>query len=408
MDWISKVVGWVTRGFRNVATWSLLGWATVGLVAILVATILGDNAKDHDTTVFAATVFDALEHGRRLIQVKEPPWYANLHFWAGALKEAGFAVFIAAFVGLVIEQRSRLRMEQEISTYTQSIAKDVFLSTMRLSASESVWDELQELINKMQVIRENLVATYELVELKNVPELGLDPDLLAELSPDYVALKWNSDFRIINKSELPVDHVLTYTYPVRHELEHARELSVIHRIKAGKEEKSREDIERESSGAEWDEGERLFRWPIQIPPKDHLDVSSTIYLLKGRGDNEVWATMLPTENFHLTFINSLGDHLETGIQSNFSGQMDEEQPSQAGQVRRWRATRPLLPFQSVIVWWRLRDRPSRPPETGDEVTPRKTTRAGKAGAADPGASPDGASPAPGDGPRRRKPGNRAK
>lgn len=405
MTWLMNVVRWIVRGFRSVATWSLLGWATVGLVAILVATIMGDNAKDHEATVFAATVFEAFDHSKKLVEVKEPPWYANLHFWAGAIKEAGFAVFIAAFVGLVIEQRSRLRMEQEISTYTQSIAKDVFLSTMRLSASESVWDELQELINKMQVIRENLVATYELVELKNVPELELDDDLLAELSPDYVALKWNSDFRIINKSELPVDHMLTYTYPVRHELKHASELSVIHRIKAGKEEKSREDIERESNGAEWDEGERLFRWPIQIPPKDHLDVSSTIYLLKGRGDNEVWATMLPTENFHLTFINSLEDHLETGIQSNFSGRMEEEQPSQAGQVRRWRATRPLLPFQSVIVWWRLRDEPQ-PPRKASGNAPSKSA-AGDGETAEIAAVPEAAS-TKGANTARAPSGNRAK
>lgn len=360
-----RLVGLSNRSPEKAKHPSLVFWSAIAIIGILFSTLLADTAAHHERTIFAT---DLLQHGVnpllqnggqnvRHVEVKLPPWYRDQAIYADIIREISFAFLIAALIGLFIERRSRARIEEEISRYSQEIARDVFLSTMRLSASESVWDELNTLISKMNLVRENLNVTYELVDLRKVPELVGEDDLIKNLEKKYIALKWTSDFWISNKSDIQVDHVLKYTYPIRSELDRASDLSTIHSITMGSITKTREEIDKDFPNIEMDEGERLLEWPLPIPPKERVRVTSVIYILKNRGDNEVWATILPTENLHLTLINSLNHPLDTGIQSNFPGQMVEQHPSQSGHVRRWSASRPLLPFQSVVVWWREPDAP---------------------------------------------------
>jgi len=339
---------------------SLIMWALIAMIGVLAATLLSDGATNHDRSAFTAQLIEKTTGRYTIFTLKSPPWYLDPHIYGDVVREICFAFLIAAFVGAVIESRSRRRIEQEIASYSQEIARDVFLSTMRLSASESVWDELSDLISKMKLIRQDLNATYELIELSEVPEFAKSPEIMSRLSDDYVAMKWDSDFFLANKSDVQVDHRLVYTYPIRTELDRASELSFIHKITVNGIEKNWETISKESSEIKMDEGERLFEWPITIPAKARIRITSTVYILKNRGDNEVWATVLPTETFHLTLINSLQNKLDTGIQSNFPGQMQEENPSQTGSVRRWAASRPLLPYQSVVLWWRKPDQPLTP------------------------------------------------
>ncbi len=296
-------------------------------------------------------------------------WMLSLTVWAALLREIGFALTISFVIGWLIEQDSWRRQEAFVEEFSNRVSRDVFASVL----GKFLPVEFQEAflnVGRSHVIRSNMVIRYELSEFDEA-----EARAIPSLREDFIKLHIFTDYTLKNISGSTYTHKIVNAYPVRSESAFHRDCSHMARICIGKQELSREEINALITEADEDRQDySKFEKEYVLQRGEELQITYENVLVKERSDNEVWVSLIPTDRL---WIHCDAGHLETpvtfGVTAHFPSGMDErlKPDGEHGRARDanggvWASRGPVLPYQSVVFWWR-----ERMPETVNAEWKRK-------------------------------------
>ncbi|MEZ5996765.1 MAG: hypothetical protein R3C25_13540 [Hyphomonadaceae bacterium] len=348
----------------------------LALVLLLVATAF--DVVLHAGQGAGACALDCVRHGDPSPRPAHDfqIWMLSPQIFAALLREIGFALIIAFLIGWLIEEDSKRRQEvfvrdfserqsRFVEDFSERVSRDVFASVLGKFLPRKFQDAFLD-VGKSHTVRTNMVIRYELLEFTDAEVRGIK-----ELKDEFIKLHIFTDYTLENISGSSFDHTVVCAYPLRSESDFHKSLSRIVRIKIGRDEMSAQEI---AEGTELADAERRdfakFSKSCHLQAGEQLQVTYEVVLVKERSDNEVWVSLIPTDQ--LWIICDVGRlqssmkfgitaHCPSGMDERLSSENDRGEPSDAnGGV--WASGGPILPYQSVVFWWRTL--------VGDEVNER--------------------------------------
>ena len=112
--------------------------------------------------------------------------------------------------------------------------------------------------------------------------------------------------------------------------------------------------------------EKVYEFDVPTDPGEYTDVALEVHLIKELSDNDAFGFRRPTVGSTIRFINRTEHILDFGVTPRSSAMLRETRP-QSQRSGEWEIIGPILPFDSVILWWRK-------PHPGDAETIPETQR----------------------------------
>lgn len=271
----------------------------------------------------------------------------DVRVWAGLAREVGFALIISFILAVLIEQDSRRRQELEVKRYLARVSRNVFETVLGSFLPDRFREAFKD-IGRTSVVRTDMVIRYEVMEFDPGELRGLADELR-----QFVKLHIFTEYKLKNISASRYTHKIENRYPVRSENQFYVDLSRITRLRIGLEEIDEEEIERLTGAPnEAHPDFRTFSKTFTIEPNEEIVVSYENVLVKERSDNEVWASLIPTDQLRMFCDVRLDGEYEFGVTAHCPSGMDERMCPSAGRGGVWASGGLILPYQSVVFWWR--------------------------------------------------------
>lgn len=262
-------------------------------------------------------------------------WYESAKTYAALLKEAAVATFIAFVVSLAIERSSRRRQEDDFHQFQREIATDVLYGVMKKRFPEPIWKEIEETILSAQFVRGRFHATYEFHELRRGKDI--DRTHIGVTNEIFYTL------RNIDAEPRQADIGLSFRVPDDADI---RALSTLEFLKIGSEEIHPE--------GRMENNYAVFKKPMILQPGQEIGVTIRYRMIKFRSDYEVWTAMHPTGEARFDIISHI-DNLRFSAESLQRYPIKPVREDETGRFQYWEFTRPILPFQGVMIFWRERN-----------------------------------------------------
>lgn len=263
----------------------------------------------------------------------------NAHSIAALAKELAFALLIALVIATGIERQARQSDAALVAQARQRIAEDVFRGVFEAELPREYVDTVVRTMFKQSVVREYQQVTDTLWRFA--------PEELSGISHSVSLRRQHRVFayRLRNVSKYRITHSVRYQMPLRENLEH---LAKVLRLKIG--ERAFEDSELEAL-RRVDGYSARYSYDIELAPDETIIVSGEAVVAKDASDNDVWGSFLPTLEYEYSLI--IEDRPAIfGVRAIAGNELVQLHCDHERGVGRWRMDGPLLPYESVVVWWR--------------------------------------------------------
>lgn len=274
---------------------------------------------------------------------------------ASLSKEVGFALLIAFFISTGIERQARERHEraereareseaEAVSTARAEIARDVFHGVFGLQHDRGYVNTVIENILQRPIVREHYSVEMTVSALS--PE---EVDMLGVGAEQFVKVHSICEYSFLNISTTEADFDIGFILPVRVGPK-LRDFARVNTVALDGVSKTELEI---TSAQQPGEGEptKEYRWPWKLQKDGRVSVLVSSTILKERSDNEVWRNIHPTiggAEFKLRM--ELPD-MEVGLRNITAAERIERYSNLPGGESAWTIDGPILPNESVVVWW---------------------------------------------------------
>jgi hypothetical protein len=147
-----------------------------------------------------------------------------------------------------------------------------------------------------------------------------------------------------------LEHPLRFRIPWISKI--ASELSRATEFRIGDTTKLLENHLRELDSAPADDGKR-YSFMLTLDPGESKEIAIETVLLKEASDNEIWSSLHPTLRADVSLTVRVPG-LISGLRSRTAAPASELYRTEDGASARWQVDGPLLPNDSLTLWWQTR------------------------------------------------------
>lgn len=262
------------------------------------------------------------------------------------IAEVGYAFIIAGIVANFLELNAKREQIEYFRFANEAIKRSVFSSVFGIKHSEDYVKSVIGNCFESPLVREDYKITYELesFDADTAGRVGFDREQYIKV---IAAVTYRARNMGPDKQEFPT----AFGIPFRPgSLE---PFSRLHSLRVG--EKSYTDEELETLLKDTPPGnhssEKVYEFPVPTNPGESTDVAFEFELVKEMSDNDPFGFRRPTVGSTIRFINRTEHDLAFGITPRTSASMRDIRP-QAARSGEWEIVGPILPYDSVILWWR--------------------------------------------------------
>lgn len=298
------------------------------------------------------------------------------------LTDLGSAFVVAWVVSVAIEAASRRRQEQLLKQSQEAIAEDVFHAVYRLKHDKNYVKAAIEGVLGTHFIREAFDVSYTIASIpKNqAQKLGIEQGR-------FVKLTVTSKYSIKNITPGREHFRMRYSIPVRGRTGPLSNFSKVKSLRIG--DKDFKDAEIEGIREDSDSTDRCYLIEADIEGNDSLPVVIEAELIKEMSDTESLGLKLPTLRMTVRLAIQDLEGLEFDLRGYTSSLVKEDYRANDKLSATWVVEGPMLPWNSLVLWWRTPQDAGEPIEALPTASERalslsgnKTTRAPSQIAAD--------------------------
>lgn len=262
----------------------------------------------------------------------------DLTVYATLCREIAFATFIAFLLAVLIEEDAQKQQQKLITTFTEQVSGNVFRTVLGTFLPQRFLDLFLD-VARSPLFRKNMVVRYRLLEFKPPEVRGI-----SKLSDEYLKLSVFAEYTLVNASASPYVHPIRFRWPSRKDSRFHRDTARLVSLEIDGKPVKLDHLERGESDFEIVETRT-------IQPGEELVITSEMTLVKERSDSEVWSSLIPTLDLRIIFeADQVSDPTTAGLTANFRVDQRSALPNSAGGI--WVSTQPIMPYQSVVFWWR--------------------------------------------------------
>lgn len=258
-------------------------------------------------------------------------------------KEVGFALIIAWGVSFLIDRQATLREQASHAATAKEMSENVIHAVFGLQHAIPYVRKVVERTLQAKVIRTHYQVHYTIEGISDE-----EAEKLAITPGRFVKLTQRSSYNFRNVSAEDVDFTIRYAIAVRGgKLLDAAGITTVGI--AGKQ-LSKTQVKKAMKVSE---GYKNYAWKKTIRPGDHAEVPVIIEAVsfKELSDTEVWGNYHPTyRGMDMTLIIMDARIKKFGIRDLTA--TDAECAFKNGREAQWLIRGPILPNDSVVLWWR--------------------------------------------------------
>ena len=117
---------------------------------------------------------------------------------------------------------------------------------------------------------------------------------------------------------------------------------------------------------------------FELGPDESVEISFEAQLVKEMSDSETFGFGLPTMDAKLALTVNL-PNMVLGAAPRIIGKLDTERAPDDGRKGEWKFDHPILPYNSVILWWRTKADDGSAEEAAEQLPPLETPTTGGEG-----------------------------
>lgn len=270
------------------------------------------------------------------------------------IAEMGYALVIAWVVAIAIEASSRKEHNQAVEESRRAISQDVFQGVYSIRHDSSYVRTVISTCLEETLMRENYSISY-----KVEPFPGADADAKGK---DLVLVTVTIRYDLRNVGPSDQSYSSTYSIPVREgPLEEHAKVTLIQIDNV-----TCEGDELKKCGRKGEDGDLNYDFRVELEPQESKEVLIEAVLVKDMSDGDTFGFRRPTMGVTVRLdVNVPG--LEFGASERTASPMKVVRAPHPGRTAEWRVDGPILPFNSVNLWWR--PRPKASPENSEVAQP---------------------------------------
>lgn len=259
------------------------------------------------------------------------------------LSELGFALIIAFIVSVSIEAKAHADFIKLFREKSQALNQDVFKAIYEISHDPAYVKVAIERVFQAKLARSDYEVSYR-----------LDP---YPVPPDYVGSVDFSRFLLVtvqirytvrNLTNADNTFDLKYGLPLRSGV--FRKMARLSSLKVGQEPPvTGEALTQLLIGD--DEIERTYNKRITLTGYEERDIAIDATMVKELSDTEIFSFLHPTMGLKLALTVNLPG-LSWGMRPRTASAVKPSIPAEDGRSQVWRIAGPILPHNSVSLWWR--------------------------------------------------------
>lgn len=260
--------------------------------------------------------------------------------------EIGYAFIIAGIVSSFLEANAKREQVELFKIAQDQIKRNVFEAVYRIKHSENYIQSVIGTCFESPLVRENYRISYEIDEFpeEDAKQCGVDRHnyVLITANVNYVARNMGPDFQ-----NFPTG----YGIPFRPgPLE---KFATMRALKVGTKTYKKEEIDalEKKTANEDHTSEKLYQFEVPTNSGSTTEVAIEVSLLKEISDNDAFGFRRPTIGASIQFINRMERIVAFGVTPRTSATLRETRPRSL-KSGEWEIDGPILPFDSVILWWR--------------------------------------------------------
>ncbi len=306
---------------------TIIGLVLVGASIILEhPNVLGSQPKPKTEDEFVSIVFS---------------WYNFIKF----VSEVGFASIIAGIVSTFIELNAKREQNNNFNEFMENISKETVESVYKIKHSPEYVRSVIGTCFESPLIREDYVINYDISKFPTdkIPnsEIEIDRFVIVEAIVRYNARNIGAEAG---------KFMTGYGIPARSgEL---REFSKIVELKIGDDKYTQDRIDKlEKVHDHGDSHERMYEFFVSLSAGEATEVRIKLNIVKEMSDNDAFGFRRPTIGAKIT-LNDRTGNLLFGVTPRTSATLRTDRKPELGKSAEWSIDGPILPFDSVILWWR--------------------------------------------------------
>lgn len=279
--------------------------------------------------------------------IVRPLFLLSPEFWVNFLRDVGVTCGIALLLIIFIEVGNHNRQIRQIVRFRQIAARDVFSAVFSNKMSAEIVAAVESSVFKSKFIRDEHETVYNLYEFDDAKISGRK----------LIKLEIDTTYRLRNITDEAVDEEIRISFPV-FESKELRDLAVLTKLEIDEKNvdlsvsrgQPRSKYQKPYAHGDY---HKLYSIDRKIAAGDTITVNSCYTIIKEISDNEIWVSRYPTSMLKFTVQTNIAD-LQFDVRPMFKGgfELQTESTLKNGVRRIYKPTKPILPKQGFVFWWR--------------------------------------------------------
>jgi hypothetical protein len=260
--------------------------------------------------------------------------------WTGLISDIGSTLIAAFVIIFTVERFTRRAHKRSADSLIRRINHNLYYAIYKRQIPTHIIKEVEASIFQRNVFREQHKVKYNLIKIP--------PDIDAKVdNKEHLTVETISRYVLSNTS----DETITVPVSAHYELpldENWRDKVRVSHVRIDGFTLTEEEI---SSHTNVEETQLTFDYSVEIPANSKINVFLKGCLIKRTEDMEVFASFIPSDGLELTVHIPEGYSVEAT--ANHRCPLIEE--SDVNTAKTWRLEQAILPFQSIVFWWKLKE-----------------------------------------------------
>lgn len=256
--------------------------------------------------------------------------------------EIGYALIIAWVVAIAIEASSRKEHNQAVEESRRLISQDVFQGVYSIRHDPDYVRSVISTCLEETMMRENYSISYKVDRLSSAAA-----EAAGEATNQLVLVTVTVRYDLRNVGPADQTYTSTYGIPVREgPLEEHAKVTLIQIAN-----QPIEGEELEKRGKKGDDGELDYEFRVELQAGESKEVLIEAVLIKDMSDSDTFGFRRPTMGATIRLDVSVPG-LDFGASERTASPMKIVRAPHPGRTAEWRVDGPILPYNSVNLWWR--------------------------------------------------------
>lgn len=313
----------------------IIWWPLIwGVLLILTAISLEHGLWVYNSGVPLSAEALASQHPKSMV--------FNHHVPILVISEVGYALLIAWVVSIAIEAASRKEHNEAVEESRRAISKDVFRGVYGIRHDPAYVKAVISTCLEETLMRENYSISYKIEE----PTAAIR-EAAGDKADTIVQVTVTARYDLRNVGPSDNNYTSAYGIPIREGAlaEHAK----VTLMKIGTD--SFEGAILEDMSSKGEDGDVDYRFSVNLGPQESKEILIEAVLIKDLSDSDTFGFRRPTTGATIRLdVNVNG--LIFGASERTASPMKVIRAPTPGRTAEWKIAGPILPYNSVVLWWR--------------------------------------------------------